>query len=216
MDKQTGKLIARIAENLPNINADLMQEWIDDPVGLKKALFWALIKRSIWTTIRAGVGHWTASGFRDALASRERKIWGPADQMLEQLKITNATGTDVDLFVVSGVELGCKGRNVTHREVYDRAQEIGLALCRPEVCLCLLLQADDNILVMGTWCLVGMEPIQYENDHIGIFMIDREHRGVQSQNPARLGLGALCDNNFRMMPVEYQWIFVLPRPSASA
>lgn len=38
MDKQTGKLIARIAENLPDMNGDIMQGWIDNPKGLQKAL----------------------------------------------------------------------------------------------------------------------------------------------------------------------------------
>ncbi len=38
MDKQTGKFIARIAENLPDMEGDLMQNWIDDPKELQKFL----------------------------------------------------------------------------------------------------------------------------------------------------------------------------------
>lgn len=38
MDKQTGKLIARIAENLPNMNKDVMQGWIENPTALGKFL----------------------------------------------------------------------------------------------------------------------------------------------------------------------------------
>ncbi|MBI5139752.1 hypothetical protein HZA26_04050 [Candidatus Nomurabacteria bacterium] len=35
MDRQTGKLIARIAENLPSMEGPVMQEWIEDPMRLQ-------------------------------------------------------------------------------------------------------------------------------------------------------------------------------------
>jgi hypothetical protein len=39
MDRQTGKLIARIAENLPEeMDSVVMQRWIDDPKGLQSFL----------------------------------------------------------------------------------------------------------------------------------------------------------------------------------
>ncbi|MGH7249378.1 MAG: hypothetical protein ACREGC_00205 [Minisyncoccia bacterium] len=38
MDKQTGKLIARIAENLPEMEATTMQGWIENPKSLQKFL----------------------------------------------------------------------------------------------------------------------------------------------------------------------------------
>ena len=42
MDKQTGKLIARIAENLPDMESYIMQGWIDNPKGLQTVLKSAL------------------------------------------------------------------------------------------------------------------------------------------------------------------------------
>ena len=38
MHTQTAKLVARIAENLPNITDDVMQAWIEDPKGLQRFL----------------------------------------------------------------------------------------------------------------------------------------------------------------------------------
>ena len=35
MDRQIGKLIARIAENLPDMEGPVVQEWIDDPLRLQ-------------------------------------------------------------------------------------------------------------------------------------------------------------------------------------
>lgn len=35
-DRQTAKLIARIAENIPEMSGDVMQGWIDNPRGLQK------------------------------------------------------------------------------------------------------------------------------------------------------------------------------------
>ena len=37
-DRQSGKFIARIAENLPEMSTDVMQGWIDNPKGLQKFL----------------------------------------------------------------------------------------------------------------------------------------------------------------------------------
>lgn len=37
-DRQSGKLIARISENLPEMSSDVMQGWIDNPKGLQKFL----------------------------------------------------------------------------------------------------------------------------------------------------------------------------------
>lgn len=42
MDKQTAKLLARIAENLPDMDGGLMQDWIDNPKGLQNVLKLAL------------------------------------------------------------------------------------------------------------------------------------------------------------------------------
>lgn len=38
LDKQTAKLISRIAENLPEMDGDIMQGWIDNSKGLQKLL----------------------------------------------------------------------------------------------------------------------------------------------------------------------------------
>jgi len=42
MSYQVAKLVARIAENLPEMSADLMQNWINNPKGLQKVLREAL------------------------------------------------------------------------------------------------------------------------------------------------------------------------------
>ncbi len=52
MDKQTGKLIARIAENLPEMSGVAMQDWIDDPLGLQKFLLGLKSKNTKVTLIQ--------------------------------------------------------------------------------------------------------------------------------------------------------------------
>ena len=37
-DRQTGKFLARVAENIPEMSADVMQGWIENPHGLQKFL----------------------------------------------------------------------------------------------------------------------------------------------------------------------------------
>lgn len=37
-DRQTGKFLARVAENMPEMSGEVMQNWIDDPKGLQNFL----------------------------------------------------------------------------------------------------------------------------------------------------------------------------------
>lgn len=61
--KQTGKLLARVAESMPHMHSDTMQQWIDNPLGLQRVLKRALnpsliirpAKMSVWkTSLAAG------------------------------------------------------------------------------------------------------------------------------------------------------------------
>ncbi len=57
--KQTGKLLARVAESMPHMHSDAMRQWIDNPLGLQRVLKRALNPSAI---IRpANVSVWKTS-----------------------------------------------------------------------------------------------------------------------------------------------------------
>ena len=53
IDKQTLEFAARVLQNLPPLSSEVMQDWVDAPVGLKRAL-WALCRFKTFMTIKLG------------------------------------------------------------------------------------------------------------------------------------------------------------------
>jgi len=73
--KQTGKLIARIAENLPQMSGDIMQGWIDNPMGLQEFLGGLVLtagkaRRDFDAFFRTRPGLWVDSNFRSWVVAK--------------------------------------------------------------------------------------------------------------------------------------------------
>ena len=158
MSKQTAKLIARIAENLPEMPSEIQQGWIENPAALQKALYLALLPAPeyvIWKTIR--IGDW-------------------ASEILGQPAFTVASHElDLDLVVMSVAELGFKN-SAKRSEIYARARELGLDLCPAEVGPQLCLVYKDQPL--NEWLLIAMEPITDSGGDLSVFGVARDGRGL--------------------------------------
>lgn len=130
----------------------------------------------IWKTINLGTGPKTADDFRRDLKAADCQIgdWGndilgkPAFQVSPEPKTVN-------LVNVSGRELGFD-RNATTREIWDRAQELGLELCPNEVGPQLRLQYLDQ--PMGERLRVAMKPIADSSGNLLVFRVDRDEDGL--------------------------------------
>jgi len=174
MDKQTGKLIARIAENLPDISGDLMQGWIDNPRGLQKFLTGLCPPETahrfrVWKTIKLGTGLETADDFRRAFKATGCRIGNLASDILDKPAFTASdTEMELDLFNVSVAELGFKD-GATRRDIYERALKLDLELCPNETGPQLRLQYQDQ--PRGEWLLIGMEPIRSSDGGLSIFNV---------------------------------------------
>ena len=178
-DRQTAKFIATVCQNLPEISADVMQGWIENPKTLQKVLLNALCppettsELKAWKTIKLGTGLQTADDFRRALKDGGFRIGDRGNDILGKSAFTMATEeTEVDLVVVSVAELGfetgayCEG-------IYKRAQELELELCPPEVGPQLRLQYKDQ--PMGECLLIGMEPISDSDSHYpNVFSVEHD------------------------------------------
>ena len=176
MHKQTAKFVGVIAQNLPEMPDDLMQNWIENPRGLQKVLKNALClpetmpNFKVFKTIKLGTnGLKTADDFRKAIKGCGMKIGDYANDILGKPAFTVATEeTELDLIVVSVAELGFKNR-AKRENIYARAQELGLQLCPNEVGPQLRLQYTDQ--PKGEWLVVAIEPITDSGGYLKLFSV---------------------------------------------
>ncbi len=192
MHKQTAKFIGVVAENLPKMSNSLMQKWIENPKGLKEVLGNALYLPEknnffkVWKTINLSMGPKNAYDFRRAIKAKGMKISDYADNLLENLqfdeflkkvKLTPAgvsvKEANVDLVVVSVADLGFKD-GARCRQIYDRAEELGLKLCPPEVgpqlCLQYSFQPKHECLIVGMKPNNGGRFFGLEHDNYGLWL----------------------------------------------
>ena len=129
-----------------------------------------------WKTIQLGTGLQTADDFRKAVKSAGMKIGDWANDILGKPAFTATTSeTEVELVVASVAELGFKD-GATRKDIYVRAQELGLDLCPPEVGPQLRLQYTDQ--PKGEWLVIAMEPITDSEGLISLFLVAHDSGGL--------------------------------------
>ena len=186
-DTQTAKFAASVLTSMPEMSSDTMQQWIENPKGLQYALKKALCppdeKKAAapnfktFRTLKFGTGIPDADGFRRALKKAKFSIGDLADDILGKAAFTvSPEAKEVELVIVSVADLGFKNAG-TRKDIYTRANELGLVLCPAEVGPQLRLQYTDQ--PKGEWLFIGMEPIEVSVHDIRIF--DVEHRNNNEQ-----------------------------------
>lgn len=180
-DRQTGKFLARVAENMPEMSGEVMQSWINDPKSLQNFLKGLVPSTNgastqpefkVWKTIKLGTGLKTVEDFRKALKKGGHKIgdWGN-DILGKSAFAASETEIEVELVVASVEELGFK-EGATRKDIYERALSYGLELCPNEVGPQLRLQYVDQ--PNGEWLLVAMEPIAGSGGNLLVFNVVRD------------------------------------------
>src|SRR3989344_3160800 len=112
----------------------------------------------VWKTIGLGTGLVAASNFGSALRSKGQVAYDLSKKMLRSSAFTvEESKREVDLVLITSEELGFKD-SATRRDIYERAQELGLTICPPEVGPQLRLQYEDQ--PCGQHLNIGMEPIE--------------------------------------------------------
>ena len=133
-------------------------------------------KFKTWKTIKLGTGLKTADDFRKTLKDNGFNISGWANDILRKPVFTVAAEeTEVELVKVTVAELGFK-RGARHDQTYERAKELGLELCPPEVGPQLRLQYQDQ--PNGERILVAMEPIIVSDGDSDVFGVERVGSGL--------------------------------------
>ena len=130
----------------------------------------------VWKTIKLGTGLKTADDFRRALKDDGFNISDWASDILGKPAFKAADeDTEVDLVKVTVAELGFKN-GARHNQIYERAKELGLGLCPPEVGPQLRLQYQDQ--PNGEWILVAMEPIVDSDGNPKLFVVGHDDSGL--------------------------------------
>jgi hypothetical protein len=112
-----------------------------------------------------------------------------------------ASKTDVDLVVVSAAELGIDAESASLRDIYARAEQLGLGLAPAEVGPALRLHYFDQPI--GEFLHVGMKPITTWKGEPGIFVV--------ANGGDRLILIGQNGSADTQMPTSSAFLFVRPR-----
>lgn len=178
MGKQTAKLVARIAENLPDIDSKTMQRLIKNPKELQAAIRKALcsIEFEVFKTLKLGTGLKTADGFLGALNDRGFRIRDSGKEILVRpgFKVSQKE-IEVDLVDISVIELGFRN-GATLEEIHKRAIKLGFALCPSEVGPQLRLQYKNQ--PEGEQLFIAMEPITGSDSGVYMFYVEHEISGL--------------------------------------
>lgn len=155
----------------------------------------------IWKTIKLGTGLKVAEDFRHALSDGGFRLSGWASGILGKPAFTAAgEETEVDLVRVAVGELGFR-KGARRDQIYERAKELGLEVCPPEVGPQLRLQYQDQ--PNGEWILIAMEPIIDSDGCPLVFSVGR--RGSE------LWLSSYWGNPGHFWGAGHQWVFCRPR-----
>ena len=206
-DRQTAKFLAVVGENMPELSGDVMQGWIQNPKAVQKALSNAFCppeatsRFNVWKTIKLGTGLKTADDFREVLKDNGFKVSGWANDILGKSAFTVATeGIEVDLVKVTVAELGFKKGAQRRNQIYERARDLGLELCPPEVGPQLRLQYQDQ--PNGEWILVAMESIVDSDGYPRLFRVGRYDSGRW--------LSSHWSSPGHFWSADYRWVFCRP------
>lgn len=125
-----------------------------------------------WRTIKLGTGLKTADEFRKAIKKAVMRIGDWGNDILGKPAFTaSPEEVEVELVVASVAELGFKD-GATRKDIYTRAQELGLDLCPPEVGPQLRLQYKDQ--PKGEWLIIAMEPISGSDGLLRVFRVEHD------------------------------------------
>jgi len=160
---------------MPEIPSSLMQEWIQHPKDLQKALWTALCPLKTvpmfkaWRTIKIG----SVEDLSRALAVNGFPICSTASDIMERM-VPAPAETAIELVRITARELGFN--NQTRRDaIYARAKEFGLDLVPAEVGPQLRLQYGKQ--PAREWLLIGMEPILTRDFFARIFGVGQNKHG---------------------------------------
>jgi hypothetical protein len=169
------------------------------PIGRLSSDISTQARFQIWRTTTLGP-YKGVDAYRNALDAAKIKIGNAADEILGRPAFSYVRGkTDVELTVVSAAELGVESESAL-ADVYNRARQLGLVLCPPEVGPQLRLDYRDQ--PPGESLIIAMEPV---NTHSG----DPKILSLVNFSSGLALLGSDGRSEFRV-PRYVRFVFAIP------
>lgn len=173
---------------------------------LRKENPWGTVVFPVWKTIKLGTGLTTADDFRNVLRASGCRIGNWANDILGQPAfMASPEEQELDLVVVSVAELGFKN-GATRKDIYKRAQELGLDFCPAEVGPQLRLEYKDQ--PNGEWFLIGMEPIADSDGDLKVFLVGHVELGQWLDGSGGIPEGFWLGDR--------RWVFARRKPARNA
>lgn len=160
----------------------------------------------IWKTVALGTQE-SAAALRETLTTARCGVGNLAGQILEQPTFAvSDREAEINLVVLSVAELGVETENVSLREIYRRAAQLGYGLCPAEVGPQLRLQYLNQPL--GEFLRIAMEPVATAHEDFATFTVGNGGAGL-----ILIGTGTRLD---LIVPSTVRFVFVRPgRPVVS-
>ena len=161
----------------------------------------AAVIQNVWKKV--ALGEFTNSfAIRNALDAADCGVGDLAEEALARPAFALAPSKiDVDLVAVSAAGLGLTTQYVSLKDIYERAEKLGLSLAPAEVGPALRLQYRDQPI--GEFLHVGMKPIVTWRGDPVIFVVVNGGAGL-----ILIGKNARAD---AQMPATSTFLFVRPR-----
>jgi hypothetical protein len=171
----------------------------EKPIGRLSSDISTQARFQIWRTTTLGP-YKGVDAYRNALDAAKIKIGNAADEILGRPAFPYVRGkTDVELTVVSAAELGVESESPL-ADIYNRARQLGLVLCPPEVGPQLRLDYRDQ--PRGESLNIAMEPITTHSGNPTILSLANFDSGLAL-------LGSDGRSEF-MVPRYVRFVFAIP------
>jgi len=199
---QFRQFLATVVANMPDIPADTMQGWIQNPRALKKVLLKALTpfeEFKVWKTIKLG-GFINVAKILEEIKKANIEIDGfDVEEALQKISLEKEE-KELDLVILplSAFEMKVGSK---FSEVYRKAEKFGLEICPAEVVLQLLLQYEDKSRY-GSLYVITKTSFN-SRDEVSLFEI--------SDRFDKLSLYGYVRHEEECGIYDYNLLFVLPR-----
>jgi hypothetical protein len=181
MQTPLARLIARIADNLPEMSDEMIHWWIDHTLELQGILA-GLTKEpdtqlDIWKTLKLGTGpNNTPDNLRKALQDNKIHTTAQIENIISKPDFVMVTKEmKIDLVKLPLVRLGFNN-GAKRSQIYERAEELGLKKCLLETGFQLRSQYNDQ--PKDERIHISTEPILVSDGHLGLVSLQHDNSGL--------------------------------------
>ena len=174
-DRHTGKFLAKVAENMPEMTSYVMQGWIENPVSLQRFLAGLWTPNHIWREQNSSIIHLSIISDGTTGPQWIERLEEKGSELTKCAKELLTSGVIHEIVILKGSIFDDSDR-VTIK-ILGEATRGKLMEPNPEIaCLIREMLSDAEIEDMGLlWIVVMHDAIKDSNSHPNLLFIDPHH-----------------------------------------